>query len=138
MRRLIDLYLNRQFLKFLIAGGLAALANFASRFAFEAFMGYAASICAAFVVGLMTAFTLNRIFVFPASTKPLRAEMSWFFLFNLLTLPFVIGVAIALTEAFALAMPIGYAKSIAHAIAIVLPVFVNFVAHKFITFAKAR
>jgi putative flippase GtrA len=136
MQRLMALYFNGQFLKFLAAGGLAALANFASRFVFEWSMSYEAAVVMAYLVGFATAFTLNRMFVFPASSKPLRHEISWFFLFNVLAFPVVVGAATVLTGLFARYMVLGYAKTAAHGIAIMLPVFVNFAAHKFITFGK--
>ena len=87
VRRLIGFYLTGEFGRFLLAGGTAAAANFASRFAFQTVLGFHASVVAAYGVGFMTAFFLNRRFVFPASGKPMRQEMAWFFLFNALAFP---------------------------------------------------
>ena len=134
MRKVISLYLTDEFGKFLLAGGTAAAANFFSRFAFEPFMPFAAAVAAAYGLGVVTAFTLNRIFVFPASGKKLRHEISWFFLFNLLAFPVVIGVSAALSWAFVHVVDKAIAQAAAHAISIVLPAVVNFAAHKFITF----
>ena len=78
-QRLLSLYMTGQFGKFLVAGGLAAVANFASRFAFERSFSFWAAVSLAYIVGFATAFTLNRLFVFPASDKPLHHEIGWFF-----------------------------------------------------------
>jgi putative flippase GtrA len=132
------LYLTGQFGKFLLAGGFAALANFLSRFAFEPRLGFSASVVAAYGVGFLTAFALNKAFVFPASGRPLHEEMGWFFLFNALAFPVVVGASVAL-DAYVLGrwLPQSLSQAGAHAIAIMLPVFINFAAHKFITF-RAR
>lgn len=137
LQRLTSLYLTGQFGKFLIAGGLAALANFASRFAFERSVSFWAAVSLAYLVGFATAFTLNRLFVFAASDKPLHHEIGWFFLFNILAFPVVVGAAFGLNELFEPFAPLFYAQSAAHGIAIMLPVFINFAAHKFITFARS-
>jgi putative flippase GtrA len=134
MRRVVSLYLTGEFGKFLLAGGTAAAANFASRFAFEPFLPYAGAVAAAYGVGVVTAFTLNRIFVFPASGKPLHHEISWFFLFNLIAFPVVIGASAGLSWIFGLAVAKSLAQAAAHAIGIMLPAVANFAAHKFITF----
>ncbi|MFG1421248.1 GtrA family protein [Roseixanthobacter liquoris] len=134
MQRLIALYVNGQFGKFLLAGGFAAVINFASRFGFDLYFSYWVSVSLAFLVGVLTAFTLNRMLVFPASGKPLHTEVSWFFLFNALAFPVVLGASVGLDHLFSHFMPAALAQAGAHAIAIMLPVFVNFAAHKFITF----
>lgn len=134
MRKVISLYLTGEFGKFVLAGGTAAAANFLSRFAFEPFMPFAAAVAAAYGVGVVTAFTLNRIFVFPASGKKLHHEISWFFLFNLLAFPVVIGVSAGLSWVFGHGVERPLAQAAAHAIGIALPAVVNFAAHKFITF----
>jgi len=135
LRRLADLYLTGQFGKFLLAGGLAAIANFASRFAFEPFFGFWGAVAAAYGVGFLTAFFLNRRFVFPASGKPMHQEMAWFFLFNALAFPVVLLAAVGLdTYVFSHFLPAPLARAISHGCAILLPVFINFVAHKMVTF----
>ncbi|MFG1463245.1 GtrA family protein [Xanthobacter sp. DSM 24535] len=134
MKRLIAFYMNGQFGKFLLAGGLAAGLNFGSRFIFDLFFNYWISVSLAYLVGFFTAFTLNRLFVFPASGKALHREMAWFFLFNALAFPPVLAVAVGLERAFSHIAPLWIAEAAAHGIAIIMPVFVNFAAHKFITF----
>jgi putative flippase GtrA len=135
LQRLHSLYFTTQFGKFLVAGGFAALANFLTRFAFEPFLGFWRSVTAAYLVGFLVAFALNKIFVLPGSGKSLRQELGWFFLFNAIAFPVVIGASMLLnTYIFGQWFPPELSKAAAHGIAIILPVFVNFAAHKFITF----
>lgn len=133
--RLIRFYASGVFLKFLLAGGLAALVNFASRFALQPAVGFDAAVALAYLVGFLTAFVLNRAFVFPRSGKPVRVEMAWFFLFNLIAFPVVVALSIGLRDyVFGRVLPRGPAEALAHACAILTPVAFNFAAHRLVTF----
>ena len=73
-----------QFVLFVLVGGTAAAVNFGSRIVFSLWMGYAAAIVLAYLLGMVTAFCLNRLFVFRATTSALHHQMIWFTLVNLL------------------------------------------------------
>lgn len=135
MRSLAAFYWNGVFAKFLVAGGLAALANFASRPVLERLMGFGPAVALAYGVGVVVAFTLNRIFVFPASGKPMRYEIAWFCVFNALAFPVVLGASVAL-KAFVFGpwLKPGPAEAAAHGVAILIPVVFNFAAHRLVTF----
>src|SRR5262249_56828281 len=98
VERFGSLYVSRQFGRFLLAGGLAALVNWLSRFVFNLVMSYAAAIVAAFALGMAVAFVLNKRFVFPYSQRPAAAEISFFVLFNLAAFPVVWAIAYLLGE----------------------------------------
>jgi putative flippase GtrA len=139
LRRLAAFYWNGVFAKFLLAGGLAALANFASRLALQPLVGFDPAVALAYLVGFAVAFALNRAFVFPASGKSLRQEMSWFFVFNLIAFPVVLVSAILLRDAvFSRILPAHLAETAAHGCAILVPVVFNFAAHRLVTFGRAR
>ena len=138
LQRLIAFYWNGVFLKFLAAGGLAALANFAARLAAQPWLGFRGAVVAAFFVGLTVAFVLNRAFVFPASGKPLRQEMTWFLLFNLLAFPLIVGGSVLLRPVFGHVLPASLAEAAAHGVAIMIPVVFNFAAHQLVTFARSK
>jgi putative flippase GtrA len=138
VQRVIALYASRQFGRFLLAGGIAALLHWLSRFAFNLFMSYALAIVAAYAVGMAVAFVLNKQYVFPYSRRPLAAEMSFFVLFNIAAFPFVWVAAYVLGElVFAQLLPRQLALALGHGCGVALPVFVNFVLHKSITFRGA-
>ena len=138
MQRLLAFYWNGVFAKFLLAGGLAALANFASRIALQPFVGFNPAVALAYLVGFSVAFALNRVFVFPASGKPIRQEMTWFFVFNLIAFPVVLGASVVLRDyVFAPFLPPALAETAAHGCAILVPVVFNFAAHRLVTFAQS-
>lgn len=137
MQRLTSIYFTGQFGRFLVAGGIAATANFASRFAFEATLGFTRAVLAAYGVGFVVAFLLNKRYVFPASGKPISQEIAWFFLFNILALPVTLGASFGLHRyVFSQFLAEGTSKAVSHGVAIILPTFVNFVAHKLVTFGR--
>lgn len=139
MQRLIAFYWNGVFLKFLLAGGLAALANFAGRLAAQPFLGFQGAVVAAFFVGLTVAYVLNRAFVFPASGKPVRQEVTWFFVFNLIAFPIILGGSVVLRDhLFGRVLPQSLAEAAAHGCAILIPVVFNFAAHRLVTFASSK
>jgi len=137
LHRLAAFYFNAEFARFLVAGGLAALANFASRFALQPALGFLGAVFGAYLVGFTVAFLLNRAFVFPHSDRSLRGQIAWFLVFNLAALPIVIGASILLRRyVFGLFLPEAPAEALAHGVSILLPVLINFVAHKLVTFAR--
>ena len=67
--------------RFVLAGMIAALANFFARIALSAFLPYGGAIVIAFLIGLGVAFVLNRQFVF-GRHPPLRQQLFWFVVVN--------------------------------------------------------
>ena len=138
VERVVGLYVSRQFARFVLAGAIAALLHWLSRFGFNLFMRYALAIVAAYAVGMAVAFVLNKRYVFPYSRRPLAAEMSFFVLFNLAAFPVVWIAAYVLGElVLPRFLPEQLALALGHGCAVALPVLVNFVLHKSITFRGA-
>jgi energy-coupling factor transport system substrate-specific component len=138
LRSVASLYLSRQFGRFLLAGGLAAIVNWASRFAFNLVMSYGVAVVAAFAVGMAVGFVLNKYYVFPYSRRPVAAEMSFFVLFNLAAFPVVWAIAYVLGERLLPGLlPRQLALALGHGCAVAAPALVNFVLHKAITFRGA-
>jgi putative flippase GtrA len=139
IRQVVSIYLSEQFGRFLIAGGVALLLHWLSRFVFNWYVDFGWAIVLAYLVGIVVAFVLNKIFVFPYSGRSLNFELFFFFFVNVAAFPFVWVAAYVLGEwVFVHWMPKQIALAFGHAIAISLPVFVNFVLHKFITFRGAH
>jgi putative flippase GtrA len=67
-------FIANRFLRFLIAGSAAAIANFGSRFFFSWTMDFEYAVIAAHVVGMVVAFTTFRTFVFKSSGRRLEYE----------------------------------------------------------------
>jgi putative flippase GtrA len=139
VRHVTALYLSEQFGRFLIVGGVALVLHWLSRFVFNWYVNFAWAIVMAYLVGILVAFVLNKIFVFPYSERSLKFELFFFFVVNIAAFPFVWAAAYVLGEWMLVRwMPKQFALALGHAIAITLPVFVNFALHKFITFRGAQ
>jgi putative flippase GtrA len=126
-----------QFIAFIIAGGIAALANIASRIAFNLVMPYEVAILVAYVCGMTTAYVLNKKFVFAASGRRVTTEYMRFTLVNLVAVAQVWIVSVGLAR---LIFPaIGFMwhdETIAHVIGVLVPVFTSYLGHKHFSFAS--
>jgi putative flippase GtrA len=128
--------LTNEFLRFLIAGGVAAGANFGSRFIFSLFLSYALSVFFAYLVGMLVAFILMRRHVFKANNGRLALQIVKFVTVNAVAL--LQTLIISLVLARWLLPPFGiageHAEALAHLIGVSVPVVTSYLGHKFLTF----
>ena len=126
---------NNQAIRFLVAGGLAAVANFFSRGLFEQFSPFWVAVILSYLVGMAVAFYLNRKFVFKDSSGSIRSSIIRFVLVNLLA-GFQVWVISISMQYWILPLfeVVLYREEIAHAVGICFPIFTSFVAHKRWTF----
>jgi putative flippase GtrA len=126
---------DQQFLRFALAGGLAAVANFGSRFVFSLWLPYAAAIVAAYLVGMVVAFVLMRRFVFPSHSRPVQHQVLSFVAVNGLAVVQTLVVSLFLAGwAFPRWGLRDHAEALAHAIGVAVPVLTSFLAHRAVTF----
>jgi len=126
---------DRQFLLFLVTGGFAALVNFFSRMAFSHWMHYTPAIILAYVCGMITAFILNRLFVFRHAVNQLHHQVFWFTVVNLFAVAQTLLVSLLLVEiVFPHLSMTWHAASVAHGIGVLVPVVTSFLGHKHLTF----
>jgi putative flippase GtrA len=138
VQRAASLYLSAQFARFLLVGGMALVCHWLSRFAFNLFVGYGWAIVLAYGVGIIVAFVLNKIYVFPYSGRALHFEISMFFAVNIAAFPLVWVVAYVIGEwVLVNYLARELALALAHGFAITLPVFLNYALHKLVTFRGA-
>lgn len=132
---MIGAFRSRQFLVFLLTGGIAAAVNFGSRILYNQWMGFSAAIVLAYITGMVTAFVLARLFVFRYSQRALHHSALYFVLVN--------GVAVLQTWAISLLLAdwllpaLGvhqYVHELAHAAGVVVPVFTSYLGHKHLSF----
>ncbi|MGD8526893.1 MAG: GtrA family protein [Thioalkalispiraceae bacterium] len=135
MKRLQD----SEFFRFLVVGGLAALVNFLSRLFFSEWMSFRYAVVVAYIVGMLTAFTLSKLHVFEASGKHPGNELLFFTIVNLVAVIQVWLISVGLAEylfpgiAFTF-----YPEEVAHLIGLSIPVITSYYGHKYLSFAKAR
>jgi putative flippase GtrA len=124
-----------QFFKFLLAGGFAATVNFGSRIVFNHWMPFSAAIVIAYIVGMITAFILTKLFVFTDSVRPTWQSALFFILVNIAAVLQTWAVSLGLAYYVLPWLGISWhPKEIAHALGVVVPVFTSYIGHKKLTF----
>ena len=132
-----DAAAQRQFLLFLLVGGGAAAAQWLSRFGFSLALPYEAAIGAAFVVGLVIAFELNRRYVFPSAPSERRRQFIRFLMVNLLAFGLVWLISVSVGElVLPRFLPRPVAHAIGHGLGIISPVALSYILHKRYTFRE--
>lgn len=131
--------IDRRFMLFVAASGLAALANFCARIALSHVMGYVWAIVLAYLVGMATAFLLNRAFVFKDADKPLGHQVFWFVAVNMLALLQTLLISLLFSHfVFPWLGMSFHPETIAHALGIAAPAVVSYFGHKHLTFKQAK
>lgn len=130
--------LSAQFIRFVLAGGVAAAANYGSRFVFSAWMPYPAAITCAYLVGMAVAFALMRQYVFAAGGQPMLPQVVKFSIVNLLALVQTLAVSLVLARWVLPAMGVEqHVEAIAHLVGVAVPVFTSFIGHRQATFRRS-
>lgn len=128
---MIAQFKSRQFLAFLITGGLAALVNFGSRIVLSQWFDFPVAVAVAYLVGMVTAFVLAKMFVFTNSQQSVHRSALFFVIVNAVAV--LQTWLISMLLAYYLLPAIGvrhYVQEIAHAIGIIIPVFTSYLGHK--------
>jgi len=129
---------SRQFLMFLLAGGIAAAANFGSRILLSLALPYTAAIVLAYCIGMATAFLLNRRFVFTSADNPLHAQAAWFVAINLVAVLQTLAVSLLLARWLFPAMRMEFhPETVAHGVGVAVPVVTSYIGHKALTFRSS-
>jgi putative flippase GtrA len=124
-------FFSKQFLIFLVTGGIAALVNFFSRILFNLHWSFSASVILAYLVGMFTAFFLAKLFVFKESTQLIHRSVTVFVLVNLVAVVQTWGISMVMD--YYVLPKIGivrFSSEIAHAVGILFPVFTSYLGHK--------
>jgi putative flippase GtrA len=128
-------FLNPQFLRFLLAGGVAVCANYGSRFLFSLWTSYEVAIVLAYLVGMAVAFILMRGHVFGAAEKALLPQVTRFIAVNILAVLQTLVISILLARRV---LPdlgiIEQAEALAHLAGVSVPVVSSYFGHRYLTF----
>ena len=129
-------FISKEFILFLLCNGFAAVVNFGSRIIFSLWLEYATSIIIAYICGMITAFTLNKFFVF--NKRAANKTPRQFIIFALVNI-----LAVAQTLLFSLLFRdiifprldfTFYPDEVSHFIGVAIPVFTSFLGHKYFSF----
>ena len=124
-------FMSRQFLVFLLTGGLAAAVNFGSRILYNQWCDFSTAVILAYLTGMVTAFVLARLFVFKQSSQSIHRSVLYFTLVNLVAViqTWLISMGLALYLLPMLGVT-HFSREIAHAIGVAAPVFTSYLGHK--------
>ena len=128
---MIHQFFSKQFISFLITGGIAAIVNFSSRIFYNQYCSFSTSVIFAYLTGMVTAFILAKMFVFKSSTQTIKHSAIIFSLVNVLAAAQT--WAISMTLNFYILPALGFEihiAEIASAVGIAFPVFTSYLGHK--------
>lgn len=126
---------TRRFALFLAAGGIAAAANYGSRFGFSLWFSYPVAIVLAYLVGMAVAFALMRQYVFDGRGKAIGPQVLRFVGVNVLAVAQTLIVSLLLARWLLPAAGIvEHAEAIAHAFGVAVPVVTSYFGHRLATF----
>jgi len=117
-------------------GGLAALLHWLARLFLSIWLPFSWAVIIAYGVGMIVAFLLNSVFVFPKSEKARHAQARDFVLVNLAFFPLVWLVSVQVNNWLKTLGMISHSEDLAHAIAIPLPILATFLIYKFFAFKE--
>ena len=128
---MIGQFFSKQFIGFLIDGGIAATVNFSSRIFYNQYCGFSTSVFFAYLTGMVTAYILVKIFVFKSSTQTIKHSAIIFAFVNVIAAAQTWAISMALN--FYILPALGFERhvaGIAIAIEIAFPVFTSYLGHK--------
>ncbi|MBP2550644.1 putative flippase GtrA [Neorhizobium galegae] len=129
--------LSSPFIRFAFSGGLAAGVNILSRLALSQIFPYSVAIAIAFLLGMVTAFTLMKLLVFEKTGQRVHHEYLRFCLVNAVAFVQVWAVSLVLAQFVLPALGVqAYSETIAHVIGVLSPIVTSYFLHKHFTFSK--
>lgn len=128
---MIQQFMSRQFLTFLLTGGTAAAVNFGSRIVYSFWFSFSTAVILAYLTGMVTAFVLAKLFVFKDTEQSVHRSALFFVLVNVVAVLQTWGISLVL--AFYVLPAVGvehFVDEIAHAVGVAVPVFSSYWGHK--------
>jgi putative flippase GtrA len=139
---IVKKFLSAEFIRFLLVGGSAALANFLSGFFFQQFFSYRVSIALAFTVGSVISFIFNKLFTFKAHDEKVMRQLVKFTVVAVVAIflaELVAGLVLEIYRWLALRLfSEQLVKSLAHVVAIGVTTIFNYLAMKFFSFRSIK
>lgn len=97
-------------------------------------MTFPVAVAIAYIVGILSAFELNRRIVFPTTNRPMAKQARDFILINVAFFPIVWLAAILFRIILEHIGITHFVDGIAHGLAIALPMLITFLLYKFVAF----
>lgn len=124
--------------RYIFAGGFAALVSWLVRFPLSIYMPFPAAVAVATAIGMVIGFFCYKHLVFPGSERALLDQVRDFIMVNLASMAVVTGVATLFVETilpqFGLITQVE--EGLAHAIGVAAGAVSNYFGHKTISFRR--
>jgi putative flippase GtrA len=125
-----------EFARFLGTGGFAAAINLLSRYQLSKFLSFEIAVALAYIIGMVTAYVLARLFVFQASGRSVGKEFKRFAIVNVFSLLFVWSISVGLAHYVFPAVGFQWhTDDTAHVIGVAAPAVISYFGHRAYTFA---
>jgi putative flippase GtrA len=129
--------MSKQFISFVLTGAFAALVNWISRIGFSHYVSLEIAVVLAYLVGMVTAYTLSKFLVFEKSGRNVSDEFIRFTLVNVVALVQVWLITIGMARFLLPALNWNWhVDEIAHAIGVASPVITSYLGHRYFTFKR--
>ena len=126
--------MKKEFILFIISGGIAAVVNILSRSVLSFYMSFAGAIFFGYLIGMLTAFILMKQFVFESKNED-RFQVFKFALVNIIAIVQILIFSFLLKEIFShYFKSFEYVELLAHSISVFIPVITSYFLHKYFTF----
>ena len=139
MKYIKDKLTNKEFILFILTGGLSATINLSSRIIISNFLIFEISVLISYLIGMITAYYLAKKYVFLNSKKSYKKSLPIFALVNFVAVlqTFFISkyIRIWLMDIFNNLIIIDF---ISHLCGVIFPIFSSFFGHKYITFGTSK
>ena len=127
----------RQFAGFLTFGAVSASVNWISRFVYSTAMPFSMAVVCAYLTGMATAFLLFRRYVFPTSPRPIKRQVAWFVVVNIVGLCEVWLISMLLVTIVLPGLGVErHVEAIGHGVALAAPALSSFFGHKYLTYRR--
>lgn len=125
-----------QFLRFLLAGGTSVVCNFTARHILGYVVPFELAVALAYLVGMITAYGMMYLFVFPASGRGHGAGFMRFAVVNVFSLAAVMVISVMLVRVIFPAVGFGWhPEDVAHFIGLCSTIITGYIGHRLFTFA---
>jgi putative flippase GtrA len=133
---MIEKFVTRQFVYFLIVGWIAAIINFISRILFNEYTSFSFAVMLSYILGMIAAYIMSRFFVFSGSGEnSIGRSILYFIVIN--AVAFLQTWVISLSMLAFVFPVVGFKthpEMAAHAIGIVFPVLTSYIGYKRFSF----
>jgi len=134
IKKLIDIFMSRTFILYILFGGLATIVDWGSFFlaSYSLNINYILAVTISFSLGSITNFTLNKYLNFSNKYKKFHLQFILYLFIALIGLMITIGLMWLFISTF------GFGKMSARIITTAITLIYNFVGHKYVTFNLLR